>query len=1180
MLNRLNKLIVALVVLLGFIPIAPMKSAHAANYVVAPQLATGYYHSAVLLSDGTVWAWGRNDMSQLSYDTGTYSTWPLQIKNLDHVKQIATSIMSTYAIKEDGTLWAWGLNGNGQLGDGTLTNRTTPVQVRGISGVTAVSTGLGYHVLALKDDGTVWAWGRNDNGELGDGTTTQRQLPVQVVGLTDVVALVNAGYHSLALKSDGTVWAWGRNSYGESGGGISADRTSAYQVSISGVKAIAAGDHHSIAVKDDGTVWTWGRNTYGTIGDGTTATRVTPVQVTGLDHVKSVAAGTHFSYALKEDGTVWSWGYNNYGQLGDGTTTTRLSPVQVSGLTDVVALGGGGYNATAMQSGGEIWAWGYNGYGELGDKTRESRTVPVRNAAVSDLTSPTIVNPDITPTDITETGVTLSWQKATDNLSKQAELEYQVYQIGSRTAATVSAVESSGIRIGTYEPDMDIKQVTDLYDGQSYTFIVMVKDKDGNKSIYNKVTIRTLAIPTFSVTYHTNDGTGTVPTDSNVYYQGETVTALGSGDLSRPGYTFAGWNTQADGNGTTYAVGAAFNIGTADVELYAKWTQNPTYTVTYVVYGGTGAVPIDSNAYEQGTPVTVLGNTGNLARPGYTFAGWNTQKDGNGTTYRAGATFNIGTENVELYAKWTQNPTYTVTYVVYGGTGAVPIDSNAYEQGTPVTVMGNTGNLRNPGYTFAGWNTQKDGNGTAYAAGDIFSIGAENVELYAKWLADPVGDSTDEGDSDTETGNPSAEGNTEKPLETYTGLRVTVDGEDQDLIHDVSISQNRAEMTVYMDADKWQAQLEEKDERPEVVISVAQQVDKVSLVLSGNAAADMANKQGTLIVQTVNGNYKLSMGEIMLGAWAEAFGEQASLTDMVFHIDIAKSRSAQTGKENAAVVGVPVDFNVAISYRSKEIQIKAFNAFVERELLLPEGVSPRTVSTAVRIDADGTIHHVPTRFTTQQGKTVAVVSSLTNSTYALIANSIRFEDVESHWAKDAVNDLGARMVVGGVDEHHFHPDASITRSEFTAILVRALGLADSMSASRTFTDVNEDAWYNGSVAAALSYGLIEGDADGTFHPDRTITREEAITMIYRAMRLAGLDTSLSSSNIQGTLSQFVDGTSVHAWAEQAVAATVASGLIQGSQSELMPGRNMTRAETAAIVYRMLVKANLIDSVHS
>ncbi|MGG1517754.1 InlB B-repeat-containing protein [Paenibacillus oryzisoli] len=1178
MLNRLNKMIIVLVVLLGFIPMAPMKSAHAADDVVAPQLATGYYHSAVLLSDGTVWAWGRNEKGQLAYDTGTYSTWPVLIRNLDHVKQIATSIMSNYAIKEDGTLWAWGLNGNGQLGDGTLMNRTLPVQVSGISGVTAVSTGLGYHVLALKNDGTVWAWGRNDNGELGDGTTTQRQLPVQVVGLTDVVTLVNAGYHSLALKSDGTVWAWGRNSYGESGGGISADRTTPYQVSISGVKAIAAGDHHSMAVKEDGTVWTWGRNTYGTLGDGTTTTRVIPVQVTGLDHVKSVAAGTHFSYALKEDGTVWSWGYNNYGQLGDGTTTTRLSPVQVSGLTDVVALGGGGYNGTAMQSGGEIWAWGYNGYGELGDKTRESRTVPVRNAAVLDLTPPAITNPDITPTDITETGVTLSWQKATDNLSKQEELAYQVYQIGSRTAATVSAVESSGIRIGTYERDMDNKQVTDLYDGQSYTFIVIVKDKDGNKSIYNKVAIRTLAIPTFSVTYHTNGGTGTVPTDANVYYQGETVTALGSGDLLRPGYTFAGWNTQADGNGTTYAVGADFNIGAADVELYAKWTQNPTYTVTYVVYDGTGAVPIDSNAYEQGMPVTVLGNTGNLTRPGYTFAGWNTQKDGNGTTFMAGATFTIGTENVALYAKWTQNPTYTVTYVVYGGTGAVPIDSNAYEQGMPVTVLGNTGNLRNPGYTFAGWNTQKDGSGTAYVAGDTFSMGAENVELYAKWLADSVDDSSDGGDSDTETGIPSADENTEKSLETYAGLRVTVDGQDQDLIHDVSISQNQAEMTVYMDTDKWQEQLEEKDERPEVVISVTQQVDKVSLVLNGNAAADLVNKQGMLIVQTVNGNYKLPMGEIMLDTWTKSFGEQASPADMVFHLDIAKSRSAQTGNENVTVVGSPVDFTVAISYHGKEIQIKAFNAYVERELPLPEGVSSSAVTTAVRIEADGTMEHVPTRFTTRQGKSVAVVSSRTNSMYALIANSIGFEDVASHWAKDVVNDLGARMVVSGMDQYDFHPDASITRSEFTAILVRALGLANSMSTIPAFTDVEEDAWYSESIAAALSFGLIEGDADGTFHPNRTITREEAIAMIYRAMKLAGLDTNFSSSDIQATLSPFVDGTSVHAWAEQAVVATVTSGLIQGSHAKLMLGREMTRAETAAIVYRMLVKANLIDTI--
>ncbi|MBM7567833.1 InlB B-repeat-containing protein [Paenibacillus sacheonensis] len=1424
---RLNKIILALVVLWGIIPAAPMKFAHADAYLTAPQLATGYYHSTVLLSDGSVWAWGRNDRGQLAASSGTYSAKPVQIKGLDRVKQIASSIMSTYALKEDGTLWAWGLNENGQLGDGTLENRAAPVQVKGISGVTAISTGLGYHVLALKNDGTVWAWGRNDNGELGDGTTTQRQLPVQVAGLTNVVALVNAGYHSLALKSDGTVWAWGRNSYGESGGGVSADRTVPYQVAIDGVKAIAAGDHHSMAVKDDGTVWTWGRNTYGTLGDGTAVNRVSPVQAVGIDHVKSVAGGTHFSYALKDDGTVWSWGINNYGQLGDGTTSTRLSPVQVSGLTDVVSLGAGGYNGIAMQSGGAIWAWGYNGYGELGDTTRESRSIPVRNAASVDVTPPAIANPALTAANITETGVTLSWARATDNLSKQAELQYQVYQISSRTAVTVSAVEAGGVRIGTYTADMDTKQVTDLYDGQTYNFTVIVKDKDGRKSIYDKIAVRTLAIPTYAVTYHANGGTGNVPTDDYVYYENEQVTVLGDSGLTKPGYTFAGWNTQADGEGTPYAAGSTFTIGAEDVELYAKWTANPTYGVTYDSNGGTGEAPVDGNAYEQGTQVTVLSGDG-LTKPGYTFAGWNTQADGEGTAYAAGAAFSMGATNVELYAKWTTNPTYSVTYDSNSGTGEAPVDGNAYEQGTQVTVLSGDG-LTKPGYTFAGWNTQADGEGTAYAAGAAFSMGAANVELYAKWTTNPTysvtydsnggtgeapvdgnayeqgaqvtvlsgggltkpgytfagwntqadgegtpyaagstftigagdvelyakwttnptysvrydsnggigeapvdGNAYEQGaqvtvlsgdgltkpgytfagwntqadgagtpyaagaafsmgvanvelyakwttnptysvtyDSNGGTGEAPVDGNAyeqgvqvtvlsgggltkpgytfagwntqadgegtpyaagaafsmgaedvelyakwtpdsdESPtdgdgegdggddpgdvptsppssgysLETAMGLQVTVNGERHDLIGTLSMtrSDQRTSMAVSVDAAALQAQLDRTAAKPEVIVAVEQDVDAITVALNGTVVNGLAGKQGTVVVQTRNGSCKLPLDQLLFDSWTAALGEQRpEPSDITVQIGIAKSDTAQLAgltdaahKAGVTLSGSPVDFEVTTLYHGNRLEAPAFHAYVEREIPLPDGVSADGLATAALMDPDGTLRHVPTRFVIDRdGKAAAIVNSLTDGVIALIANKVQFADVAAHWAKDEVNDMAARMVTGGVDQRHFDPDAPITRSEFAAILVRALGLPEA-AASASFSDVRRGAWYDGAIAAAVAYGLIEGYADGTFRPAGSITREEAIVMIDRTMTLIGLPANVDEAEVKGVLAGFADGAAVRAWSGQAVAAAVKNGLIQGSREELAPERDMTRAETAVIVRRLLLRAGLI-----
>ncbi|WP_309889956.1 PKD domain-containing protein [Archangium sp.] len=236
------------------------------------------------------------------------------------------------SLKKDGTVWAWGANNLGQLGDGTTTQRLSPVQVSGLTGVTGLDAGEA-HSLALRQDGTVWTWGYNTDGQLGDGTTTHRSSPVQVPGLSGVTALAPGRTHSLVLRQDGTVWAWGANSNGQLGDGTTLQRNSPVKVTgLSGVTAIAAGIFHTLALRQDGTVWAWGTNGNGQLGDGTTTQRNSPVQVAGLSGVTALTGCYTHSVALRQDGTVWAWGHNYYGQLGDGTTTPRSSPVQVTGL--------------------------------------------------------------------------------------------------------------------------------------------------------------------------------------------------------------------------------------------------------------------------------------------------------------------------------------------------------------------------------------------------------------------------------------------------------------------------------------------------------------------------------------------------------------------------------------------------------------------------------------------------------------------------------------------------------------------------------------------------------------------------------------------------------------------------------------------------------------------------------
>lgn len=343
------------------------------------EIAAGGRHTATLKSDGTVWNWGDNTYGQLGDGTTTSRYTRVQVSGLTDVKSITEGVYSSIALKKDGTVWAWGANYDGELGDGTTTTRYTPVQGAwtGVIAVTAFkSAGV---TLALRSDGTVWGVGNNSMGQLGDGTTTNRLTPVQVSGLSDVIAISAGAYQALALKSDGTVWAWGTEIAGELGNGGNLYTTSAIPVQVSGltnVTTISAGFIASYAVKANGTVWAWGQG--GHLGDGTNTPRATPVQVTGLSDMVMVAGGTAHAIALKSNGMVWAWGVN--GLVGDGTSAARLTPVQVIGLTDIksISVGLPNHQSIALKTNGTVWAWGNNEYGKLGDGTTINRLAPVQ----------------------------------------------------------------------------------------------------------------------------------------------------------------------------------------------------------------------------------------------------------------------------------------------------------------------------------------------------------------------------------------------------------------------------------------------------------------------------------------------------------------------------------------------------------------------------------------------------------------------------------------------------------------------------------------------------------------------------------------------------------------------------------------------------------------------------------
>lgn len=383
---------------------------------VEHRLAAGNSHSVALDAAGNIWSWGANYAGQLGNRTTEPSARAAAVLGLSGATAVSAGTGQSLALKADGTVWAWGQNALGYSGADMIpipvlctpgypltANVTAPVQVAGLDRVVQIAAGFLY-VAALREDGTVWTWGSNSSGQLGTGATADHVcLPTRVAGLSGITAIAAGGSHALALKNDGTVWSWGENTTGNLGNGsLIASNVPLRVAGLAGIRSISASDH-SVALDSAGNVWSWGSNSTGQVGNDRTqencatvnigyyslACVKSPVRVEGLPATEKIVAGSGVTYAIDREGVVWGWGNSN--QIGTTQSTSTCSMVrvtwpcirfpltqpQLAGFSSIVA-GVTSNHALSVKKDGFLWGWGSNIDGQLGNGGAIDSLLPVQ----------------------------------------------------------------------------------------------------------------------------------------------------------------------------------------------------------------------------------------------------------------------------------------------------------------------------------------------------------------------------------------------------------------------------------------------------------------------------------------------------------------------------------------------------------------------------------------------------------------------------------------------------------------------------------------------------------------------------------------------------------------------------------------------------------------------------------
>ncbi|EPD85974.1 hypothetical protein HMPREF1207_02929 [Paenibacillus sp. HGH0039] len=608
-----------------------------------------------------------------------------------------------------------------------------------------------------------------------------------------------------------------------------------------------------------------------------------------------------------------------------------------------------------------------------------------------------------------------------------------------------------------------------------------------------------------------------------------------------------------------------------DREVTLNW-DTVTGATYYNIY-----IATDSSQFSNASVVTVTSST------------YHVQNLLNGTTYfftvKAGNSGGMSGESNQANATPATVPAAPTNVSAVAGNGEATVTFTAPTDngGSAITGYEVTASSGNVVVTGAASPIVITGlrNGTSYTftVKAINGVGKSVPSANTNAVIPQTPSSGSTGSNDT----PSAPSTPTTPEKTNADVDILVNGKVENAGTVTRTQRNGQTLTtVFVDQKKLEDKLAAEGQNAVVAILVNHKSDVVVGSLNGQMVKNMEDKQAVLEIKTDRATYTIPAQQININTLSEQVGKSVALQDIQVQIEIA-APTTDTVKviENAAAKGTftlvapPLNFTVKGTYGDKTIEVSKFNAYVKRTIAIPDGVDPGKITTGIVVETDGTVRHVPTKIVVIGGKYYAQINSLTNSTYSLVWHPLEFRDVANHWAKQAVDDMGSRMVIDGTGNGMFSPDRDITRAEFAAVIVRGLGLKPENGAT-PFSDVKSTDWYSSVVNTAYAYDLISGFEDGTFRPMDRITREQAMVVLSKAMTITRLKAERSVQSTDVILRPYGDTAAVSAWALSSVADNVQAGIVSGrSGNELAPKDYITRAEVSKIIQGLLQKSGLI-----